>query len=70
MSTISVNADNAKILLALVQDMVANRMAVHQATPEIQTAVQELAAAIDVAEAPAEEPAAQEPPAAQEQPSE
>jgi len=43
MNTITVTAGAAQILLDLSQDMIRNRMAVHQVTPDIQAAVKEVA---------------------------
>lgn len=43
MNTITVTAGTAQILLDLSQDMIRNRMAVHQVTPDIQAAVKEVA---------------------------
>lgn len=70
MNTITITTENAQILLDLAQDMIRNRMAVHQVTPEIQAAVQELvsglAAEVAVVEevveaAPVEAPVADTP---------
>lgn len=71
MNTITVTAGSAQILLDFAVDMMRNRMAVHQVTPEMHVAVQEvtdgLAAlpaevAVEVTEeAPAEEVVAEAP---------